>query len=93
MKSKTVSLAEFAKDFTPAQRVIVEEEIKYYDLLTFFKAAREERGMTQEQLAVKANVNRTTLSRIESGLRNATIETLSKLAGAMDLRLDVRLSA
>ncbi|PIR62061.1 MAG: hypothetical protein COY81_04485 [Candidatus Pacebacteria bacterium CG_4_10_14_0_8_um_filter_43_12] len=88
---KTIGLKAFSRNFTPEQRKIVEEEINYYDLLTSFKEAREKRGITQEELATKANVNRTTLSKIESGLRNATIETLSKLASAMDMQLEVKL--
>lgn len=90
-KSKTISLQEFSKDFSAEQLRIVEEETRYYYLLTSFKEARENRGLSQEELAQKANVNRTTLSRIESGLRNATIGTLDKLAAAMDMKLDVRL--
>lgn len=90
---KTISLKEFSKNFTSRQHQIIEEEIKYYDLLTSFKNAREKKGITQEELAAKAQVNRTTLSKIESGLRNATIETLSKLAAAMDLELEVKLKA
>lgn len=88
---KTITLQEFSKNFTKKQRKIVEQEIKYYDLLTSFKEAREKRGITQGELASKANINRTTLSKIESGLRNATVETLSKLASAMDMQLEVRL--
>ena len=88
---KTITLKAFSKNFTSEQRKIVEEEINYYDLLTSFKEAREKRGITQEELATKAKVNRTTLSKIESGLRNATIETLSKLASAMDMQLEVKL--
>ena len=90
-QAKTITLQEFSKNFTEKQRKIVIEEVKYYDLLTSFKEAREKRGITQEELAVKANINRTTLSKIESGLRNATVETLSKLASAMDMQLEVRL--
>ena len=90
-QAKTITLQEFSKNFTEKQRKIVIEEVKYHDLLTSFKEAREKRGITQEELAVKANINRTTLSKIESGLRNATVETLSKLASAMDMQLEVRL--
>jgi DNA-binding XRE family transcriptional regulator len=90
---KTISLQDFAKDFTPEQKKIVEAETRYYYLLTSFKEAREKKGMTQQELAHKAQVNRSTLSNVETGLRNATIGTLDKLAAAMDLKLDVRLRA
>lgn len=87
----TLTLKEFSKNLSFEQQKIIAEEIKYYDLLTSFKEAREKKGITQEQLAAKANINRTTLSKIESGLRNATIGTLSKLASAMDMELEVKL--
>ena len=90
-KPRTTTLKEFIKNFTPEQKRIVEEETQYYYLLTTFKEAREEKGLTQEELAKKAKVNRTTLSKIESGLRNATIGTLDRLATALDMKLDVRL--
>lgn len=92
-KPQTIFLNEFARDFTPEQKKIVQDEIAYYYLLTQFKEARESRGLTQEQLAKKANINRTTLSKVETGSRNATIATLSKLAMAMDMQLDMRLKA
>ncbi len=88
---KTISIQEFSKNFSREQKRAVEDEIRYYYLLTSFKEAREKSGLTQEQLAQKANVNRTTLSKIESGLRNATIDTLDKLASAMNMKLDVQL--
>lgn len=90
-QQKTISLKEFSKDFTPEQKRVVEEETSYYYLLTSFKEAREKSGLSQEELAKKAKINRTTLSKIESGLRNATIDTLGKLASAMNMKLDVRL--
>ena len=47
-------------------------------------------GMSQADLAKKANVNRTTLSKVETGLRNATVDTLAKLSQALDLKLEIR---
>ena len=41
------------------------------------KRVREEKGMTQEQLAEKANVNRSLLNQLETGkLKNTSINTL-----------------
>jgi DNA-binding XRE family transcriptional regulator len=94
MKKKyphAITLEEFAKDFTPEQNMIAEEEEKYYRFITSFKQAREELGLSQQQLAEKARVNRVTLSKVESGLRNATLETLGKLATALDMTLEIQL--
>src|SRR5471030_396738 len=90
---KTITLKEFYKHFTPKQRKIVEEEKKYLELLMQIKQSRERKGLSQEQLAQKANINRTTLSKVESGLRNATVETLTKITQAMDMKLEFRLKA
>ena len=87
----TITFDQFKKKFTQDQQNQIREEVAYYDLLMKFKDAREETGMTQEELAQKAQVNRTTLSRIETGMRNATIETLMKLSKAMGLEMRISL--
>lgn len=56
-----------------------------------FREIREAQGKTQEELAQKANINRTTLSKIETGERNATVSTLLRLAQAMNMSLELRL--
>lgn len=88
---KTIHLKEFASNFSDEQKKIVEQESQYYYLLTSFREAREKKGLSQEELAQMAKINRTTLSQIESGARNATIGTLAKLALAMNMKLDVTL--
>jgi len=94
MKTKqpsTISLNQFKNRFSTEQQQKIREEIEYYDLLVKFKTAREKAGMTQEELAQKAKVNRTTLSRIETGVRNATVETLMKLSKAMGMKMQISL--
>lgn len=44
---------------------------------------RESKGLSQEDLADKAGLDRTYVSGCERGLRNATLATLEKLAGAL----------
>jgi len=88
-KPKTVNLDQFKQKFNHKQHQQIVEEIAYYDLLIAFKEAREKAGMTQEELAQKANINRTTLSRIETGVRNATVGTLMKLSQAMELDMKI----
>lgn len=41
---------------------------------------REKRGLSQEQLADKMNISRSTISKIESGKFNCSIDYLSKFA-------------
>jgi transcriptional regulator with XRE-family HTH domain len=48
---------------------------------------REELGMTQENLAEKAELHWTYVSGIERGVRNVTILKLSNIARALNLRV------
>jgi transcriptional regulator with XRE-family HTH domain len=48
---------------------------------------REERGFSQEQLAERADLNRSYLGEVERGRAVPSIVTVSKLAGALDIRL------
>lgn len=88
---QTVSLTEFAANFSTQQKKIADTETDLYYLLTTFREAREKSDISQAELAKKAGINRTTLSQIESGIRNATVVTLSQLASALDMKLDIRL--
>ena len=46
---------------------------------------RMEKGLTQEVLSGLAGLDRTHYSKIERGLRSPTIDTLFKIAGALDM--------
>ena len=47
---------------------------------------REEKGKTQEVLSGLAGLDRTHYSKIERGLRSPTLDTLWKVAHALDLQ-------
>jgi len=49
------------------------------------KKLRENKGLTQEVLSGLAGLDRTHYSKIERGLRSPTIETLFKIAFALDI--------
>lgn len=46
---------------------------------------RKSRGLSQEQLAEKAGVNQATISKIERGDGNPTLEMINALAAALDV--------
>jgi transcriptional regulator with XRE-family HTH domain len=46
---------------------------------------RVRRGLSQEALAVDADVDRSYVGRIERGVENPTVETLDKLAAALQV--------
>ena len=48
---------------------------------------RNERGLSQDRLAEKANLDRTYISGIERGIRNPGIKTVVQIARALDVRV------
>lgn len=51
------------------------------------KQLREERNITQQDLAAACNFEKSNMSRIESGGSNLTIGTLFKISQGLDVRL------
>jgi transcriptional regulator with XRE-family HTH domain len=51
------------------------------------KALREQRRLTQEQLAEKSGVSRTYLARLETGHHDPTVSMLEKLAKALGVKV------
>jgi ribosome-binding protein aMBF1 (putative translation factor) len=49
--------------------------------------ARNEAGMTQQQLSSKSDIDQAVLSRIESGKANPSIKTLQKVANGLGKKL------
>ena len=49
---------------------------------------REKKGLTQQRLAIELNMNQNTVSRYESGKRQADYTTLIKIADYFDVSLD-----
>ena len=90
IKKMTVSLKELDKDFTEEEKRQIRVQAKYYETLMGLRQLRKKRNLTQEKLAKKAKIPRTTVSKIESGNRNVTVETLMNLAHAMGKKLEIR---
>lgn len=53
-------------------------------------ALRATRGLTQQQLATRAHLQRPVLSRIEGAKSMPTIPTLERLAAALNARVEIR---
>lgn len=51
------------------------------------RAIRLQRGLSQEKLAAEAGLARNFISMVETGQRNVTISTVSKLALALKCRM------
>lgn len=52
------------------------------------REAREERGLTQEELAKMVGINRVTLSRYETEERSIKVGVLAAIADALDVPID-----
>ncbi len=51
------------------------------------KKMRMQKGLSQEELAFKANLHRTYISQLERGLKSPTLNTISTLADVLDISL------
>jgi XRE family transcriptional regulator, regulator of sulfur utilization len=49
---------------------------------------RKEKGMSQEELAHKANLHTTYIGQLERGEKNATLESVEKVANALEISLE-----
>lgn len=74
------------------QRLYAEADIELRVALEISKA-REEAKMSQGELARALKTKQQTISRIECGAQNVTIETLDRIARALNRRLQVRFVA
>ena len=48
---------------------------------------REQKGISQQDLAAKCNFEKSNMSRLEAGRVNPTLSTLEKVANALDITL------
>ena len=60
-------------------------------LISKLTAARIEKGLTQEQLAMRIGTQRSNISRIESGTQNLSVDMLTKICDALDMDFDITL--
>jgi transcriptional regulator with XRE-family HTH domain len=60
----------------------------FYDRLgRCLSKAREQRRLSQENVALLCEIDRTYISRIEKGRANPTVKTLRKIANALKIKL------
>ncbi len=70
---------EFAKDF--------DSGYEHFKIGVLLKRAREESGLTQEELALRLNTKKSAISRIENHAEDIKLSTLDKFAKALGKRL------
>ncbi len=57
------------------------------DIGNRIKEIRSEKGISQEKLALKAELDRTYVAGVENGKRNPSIKSLEKIINALDTNL------
>ncbi len=74
---------EFAEGF--------EDGYRGFEIGVLLRQAREEAGMTQEQLATLIRTKKTAISRLENHAEDIKLSTLNKVARALGKQLEVSL--
>lgn len=69
-------------------RKLYEEDRQLAELALKIHGAREELGLSQQEVAEKARVTQQQLSKVENGV-NCNISTFLRICNALELRLDL----
>ncbi len=76
--------SEFAENF--------EEGYSDFKIGVILRQAREEAGLTQEEVARRLNTQKSAISRIENHADDVRLSTLRRYASAVGAKLQIRLS-
>jgi DNA-binding XRE family transcriptional regulator len=68
-----------------------DEGFRSFEIGVLLKQAREEAGLTQDELASQLNTKKTAISRIENHAKDIRLSTLEKYARAFGKKLRVEL--
>jgi len=75
---------EFAKGF--------DDGYEQFKIGVVLRQAREEAGLTQEELARRLKTRKTAISRIENHAEDIKLSTLERVAGALGKRLQISIA-
>ena len=84
------ALKSFDFDINDFEVIPVEYDV-FEDIRSQIINARNEVGLTQKELALKAGVTQANISKIEQGSSHPTIDTLVKIADGLGKKLVIRL--
>jgi DNA-binding XRE family transcriptional regulator len=92
MRPKTISWQEIKdRELTKEQQNELIQRVHLKIAMRKLKEEREKLGLTQQQLANKSGLPRTTISKIESGFQNISIQKLMQFAKALNKELEIKL--
>jgi HTH-type transcriptional regulator / antitoxin HipB len=69
-----------------------DEGYEQFKIGVVLRQAREEAGLTQEQLALRLKTKKTAISRIENHSEDIKLSTLDRVAKALGKRLEVHIA-
>jgi transcriptional regulator with XRE-family HTH domain len=74
---------------SPAMRALVEKELEALEVGIQIARAREAEHLNQTQLAARAGMNASKISRLETSPQNVTLGTLTRIAAALNRRVKI----
>jgi len=76
------------------QEILIETEQKdsRKDVAALYVRSRKEKGLTQAELARRAGIPRTNITRFESGDYNPSLEMMVRIAAALGMKLQIELA-
>lgn len=90
-KEKLITLENFCKEnFTSQEMEEIDVEAEKRIAIRQLKELRKKKNLTQDKLAIKSGLPRSTISRIETGKRNVSIAKLIQIANALGKDLEIR---
>jgi len=93
MRNNSVSFKELKQGFMKDEAFRAEyEQLKpRYEIISQIIEARNEKNMTQTELANCIGTQRSNISRLESGAYNPSLDFLIKVAGALGKELTIKM--
>ena len=86
---KTISVIEEQKATDPEFAASFDEGYKHFKIGVLLKQARNDAGMTQDQIALKLKTHKSAISRIENHAEDIRLSTLSHYAEALGKKLEI----
>jgi HTH-type transcriptional regulator / antitoxin HipB len=80
------------KKRSPAFAAEFETGYEQFKIGVVLRAAREEAGLTQDELAERLRTKKSAISRIENHAEDIRLSTLEKFAGAIGKRLSLKIA-
>lgn len=62
----------------------------YFEALEQLRIVKEEAGITNQELSNRTGISRPQVSNVLNGKRNATLETLMRIASSLNKRIEIR---